>query len=115
MTWKLSGPLVSSLSAPIDLSKSRLETLAGLIVCPVNARTVNPTHIAARFSGTAETASGHRRRQRFFRFVSLDEDRPARAVIRAFSVKVCALLRPENAVKQKVGAHSVNRSSSNVL
>ena len=39
MSWRLTGALISSLSAHMDLSKSRLETLAGLIVCPVNART----------------------------------------------------------------------------
>ena len=41
MPSKLFGTLISTLAAHLTLSKSRLETLAGLIILMVNVRTVN--------------------------------------------------------------------------
>ena len=49
MPSKLSGTLISTLATHLTLSKSRLETLAGLIILLVNVRTANLTHIAATF------------------------------------------------------------------
>ena len=82
MSVKLPGALISSLSPHLELSKSCLETPAGLIVLLVNVRTVNLTHIAAQFSATAKAASSTRRLQRFFQFVRLDEDWFAKAVVK---------------------------------
>ncbi|MFV0492319.1 MAG: hypothetical protein ACK5M4_10910 [Pseudorhodobacter sp.] len=47
MVTKLSAALTEKLSPPIDLSKSRLETLALLITGMIGARTVNLSHIAS--------------------------------------------------------------------
>lgn len=71
MSPKLPGALASRLSTHIDLGKSRLETLAGLIILLVNVRTVNLTHIASQFSSTAKVSSSYRRLQRFFQFACL--------------------------------------------
>jgi Transposase DDE domain len=107
MTSKLSGTLVSTLSAHIDLSKSRLETLASLIILLVNVRTVNLTHIAAQFSRTAKTASSYRRLQRFFQFVSLDEDWLARAVIKLLNLNPPWILCLDR-TNWKIGRRDVN-------
>ncbi len=88
MSTKLSGTLISTLSPHLSLSKSRLETLAGLIICLVNSRTVNLTHIAAQFSSTARTSSSYRRLQRFFQYVRLDEDWLARTVIKLIRTSI---------------------------
>ena len=70
-------PLVLNLRSHLSLSKSRLETLAILVTGIVNCRTVNLSHVASQFPGSALHASSYRRLQRFFQYVYLDPDRIA--------------------------------------
>ena len=49
-----------TLSSHLDLGKSRLETLSWLIIGPVNARTVNLSHLACQCSSAAQVASPRR-------------------------------------------------------
>ena len=107
MSSNLPGTLVSTLSAQLDLSKSRLETLAGLIICLVNARTVNLSHIAAQFSGTAQTSSSYRRLQRFFQHVRLDEDWLCQAVIKLLNIQSPWILCLDR-TNWKIGRRDVN-------
>ena len=72
-------PAITALTAQlrryVDLSKSRLETMALLTVGMIGARTVNLVHIAdERGSTTVDPASTYRRLQRFFQHVRLEED-----------------------------------------
>lgn len=107
MPSKLPGALIETLSVHLTLSKSRLETLAGLIVLLVNVRTVNLTHIAAQFSSTAKAASSYRRLQRFFQFVRLDEDWLARAIIKLSKVNPPWILCLDR-TNWKIGRSNVN-------
>lgn len=107
MSSKLSGSLTRSLSAHIDLSKSRLETLAGLIICLVNARTVNLSHIASQFSSSAQSSSSYRRLQRFFQYVRLDEDWLCQAVIKLLNIHPPWILCLDR-TNWKVGRRDVN-------
>jgi hypothetical protein len=107
MSAKLSGALISTLSTHLDLSKSRLDTLARLIILLVNVRTVNLTHVAAQFSSTAKTSSSYRRLQRFFQFVSLDEDWLARAVIKFLKLSPPWILCLDR-TNWKIGKSNVN-------
>ena len=67
--------LTAQLRRHVDLSKSRLETMALLTVGMIGARTVNLVHIAdERGSTTVDPASTYRRLQRFFQHVRLEED-----------------------------------------
>lgn len=77
----LPDALVSTLSRHVPPSNSRLETMAVVVLGPVCGRTVNPSHIAGRFPGTARMASNDRRLHRFFQFVRLDEDGRAKTSI----------------------------------
>ncbi|MDH3662692.1 MAG: transposase [Alphaproteobacteria bacterium] len=87
MSAHLSDALVETLSAHLDLGKSRLLTLSWLIIGLVNARTVNLSHLAAQCAGDAKVSSSYRRVQRFFQFVSLDGDWLAQAVIKLLKLK----------------------------
>jgi hypothetical protein len=107
MPSKLSGALVETLSIHLKLSKSRLATLAGLIVLLVNVRTVNLTHIAAQFSATAKAASSYRRLQRFFQFVRLDEDWLARAIVKLSKINPPWILCLDR-TNWKIGKSNVN-------
>lgn len=107
MSSKLSGSLISTLSAHLDLSKARLETLAGVIICLVNARTVNLSHIAAQFSSSAQTSSSYRRLQRFFQFVRLDEDWLCQAVIKLLNINPPWILCLDR-TNWKIGRRDVN-------
>jgi hypothetical protein len=73
--------LVARLPRTIGLSKDRLQTLVVLIQGLINARTVNLTHLAGAFCGPAKLSSNYRRLQRFFQYVSLDEDWLAKALV----------------------------------
>ncbi len=77
----LPDTLVLTLSRHLDLSKSRLETFATLIIGCICARTVNLTHIAGHFDGGAQIASNYRRLQRFFQYVRIDGDWLAGALL----------------------------------
>jgi len=87
MSSKLTGTLTSTLSPHLALGKTRLQTLACLIIGLVNGRTVNLTHIATQFSGSAQVSSNYRRLQRFFQYVHLDGDWLAPCVIRLLNIR----------------------------
>lgn len=74
MSIALPTALMASLSPHFALSKSRLETLVGLVMGIIHGRTVNLSHIASLFWGAACYASKYRRLQRFFQYVRLDQD-----------------------------------------
>jgi hypothetical protein len=82
----LRDALVATLSSQVDLGKSRLETLALLILGLINGRTVNLSHVASQFSGTALIRSGYRRLQRFFQFVRLDADRLSPLTVKRLAI-----------------------------
>ena len=72
-------PVIAALSdvlgAFVGLSKSRLETMALIVVGLIGARTVNLAHLASeRGSACVALASTYRRLQRFFQHVSLPQD-----------------------------------------
>lgn len=69
---RILAPLLETLRPHFCLSKSRLETLAVLLVGLANGRTVNLSHLASQFPGDAQHGSNYRRLQRFFQFVRLD-------------------------------------------
>ena len=69
MFERLLAPLLETLHPHFGLSKTRLETLAVLLVGLANCRTVNLSHLASQFPGDAKHESNYRRLQRFFQFV----------------------------------------------
>jgi hypothetical protein len=73
--------LVARLPRTIGLSNDRLQTLVVLIQGLINARTVNLSHLAGSFCGSAKLSSNYRRLQRFFQYVRLDEDWLAKALV----------------------------------
>ena len=77
----LLAPLVETLRPHFSLSKTRIETLAVLLLGLANGRTVNLSHLASQFPGSALHASNYRRLQRFFQFERLD-CRPVGAIDR---------------------------------
>ena len=81
MTTNLSAALTERLSAYIDLSNSRLETLALLITGMIGARTVNLSHIASERGAPVKVASSYRRFQRFFQYAKPPEDWAAPLII----------------------------------
>lgn len=107
MVGSVLTPLFETLRPHFDLSKTRLETLAVLIVGLANGRTVNLTHLASQVPGAALHASKYRRLQRFFQFESLDGDVAARLIVR-----VLALGRPKllalDRTNWKLGRADVN-------
>jgi len=107
MSSKLPDTLISTLATHLDLSKSRQETLAGLIILLINVRTVNLTHVAAQFSATAKVASSYRRLQRFFQFARLDEDWLARAIIKLLKINPPWILCLDR-TNWKIGKSNVN-------
>jgi hypothetical protein len=73
--------LAELLRAHVGLSKSRLETMALIVVGVIGARTVNLAHLASeRGSACVALASTYRRLQRFFQYVSLPQDWAARVI-----------------------------------
>lgn len=66
--------LAGILRPHVGLGKSRLETLALIVVGMVSARTVNLGHIACERPGGVLIASSYRRLQRFFQHVRLGRD-----------------------------------------
>ena len=78
----LAAPLMATLGPHFSLSRTRLETFAVLPAGLANCRTVNLSHPSSRFPGEALPASSHRRLQRFFQYVRLDEDVAARLIAR---------------------------------
>lgn len=99
--------LTGTLGQQFALSKSRLLTLAVLIMGVAQARTVNLTHLASHVPGNATHASAYRRLQRFFQFVRLDTDRMAQLVVHMLNLerKKCLVLDRTN---WKIGTTDVN-------
>ena len=62
MTMKTFDALIEKLSAHIDLSKSRMETLILLIVGMIGSRTVNLSHVASERGSVVQPASTYRKR-----------------------------------------------------
>lgn len=100
-------PLFETLRPHFDLSKTRLVTLAVLIVGLANGRTVNLSHLASQFPGAALHASKYRRLQRFFQFESLDGDVAARLIVRMLSLGRPKLLALDR-TNWKLGRADVN-------
>jgi hypothetical protein len=107
MTTSLRTALMSCLAPHLGLSKSRLETLAVFLMALIHGRTVNLTHAASQFHGTARHASNYRRLQRFFQYVRLDQ-----GVIALIVVRMLNLSRPKclalDRTNWKVGSKDVN-------
>ena len=86
MPGYLLAPLMNRPSPHFDLSKTRLETLAIMLAGLANGRTVNLSHLAIQFPGTALHASSYRCLQRFFQYVRLDGDVVARLIVRLLNL-----------------------------
>ena len=87
MFGSLLAPLLATLRPHFNLSKTRLETLAVLLLGLANSRTVNLSHLASQFPGPALHASNYRRLQRFFQHVRLNGDSAAGLIIRLLRLK----------------------------
>lgn len=107
MFERLLAPLLETLRPHFDLSKTRLETLAVLLVGLANCRTVNLSHLASQFPGAAKHGSNYRRLQRFFQFVQLDGDVAARLIMRMLNLTRPALLALDR-TNWKLGSRDVN-------
>ncbi len=99
--------LMGTLSRQFSLGKSRLETLAVLVMGLAQSRTVNLTHLACHLPGRATHASGYRRLQRFFQHVRLGSDQMALLVVSMLNLsrKKCLVLDRTN---WKIGSSDVN-------
>jgi len=99
--------LMVTLSSLVDLSKSRLETLALLVIGLINGRAVNLSHVASLFCGTALIGSYYRRLQRVFQYVQRDGDRLAPLTVKRLGIKppwiVCL-----DRTNWKIGRRDVN-------
>lgn len=100
-------PLLETLRPHFNLSKTRLETLAVLLVGLANGRTVNLSHLASQFPGEAQHNSNYRRLQRFFQFVRLDSDIAAQLVVRMLNLERPKLLALDR-TNWKLGSRDVN-------
>ena len=107
MIGSVLAPLLSTLRPHFDPGKTRLETLAVMIVGLVNSRTVNLSHLASQFPGPALHASNYRRLQRFFQFVHLDGDIAARLIVRMLNLGRPKLLALDR-TNWKLGRRDVN-------
>lgn len=107
MIVSLLAPLLETLRPHFELSKTRLETLAVLLVGLANGRTVNLSHLASQFPGDALHASNYRRLQRFFQHVQLDGDVAARLIVRMLNLRRPTLLALDR-TNWKLGTADVN-------
>ena len=107
MFSSLLAPLLETLRPHFSLSKSRLETLAVLLVGLANSRTVNLSHLASQFPGTSLHASKYRRLQRFFQHVRLDGDVAARLIVCMLDLRGPKLLALDR-TNWKLGQSDVN-------
>ena len=107
MFASLLAPLLETLRPHFSLSKSRLETLAILLVGLANSRTVNLSHLASQFPGTSPHASKYRRLQRFFQHVRLDGDVAARLIVGMLNLRGPKLLALDR-TNWKLGQSDVN-------
>ena len=99
--------LVETLGWHFGLGKSRLVTLAVLIAGLVQSRTVNLSHLAVHLPGPARAASKHRRLQRFFQFVRLDQEVAARLVVRMLDLERSTYLALDR-TNWKLGSRDIN-------
>ena len=104
---RLLAPLLETLRPHFGLSKTRLETLAVLLVGLANGRTVNLSHLASQFPGDAQHGSNYRRLQRFFQFVRLDGDTVARLIVGMLNCGRPKLLALDR-TNWKLGSRDVN-------
>ena len=99
--------LIETLKRHFALRNSRLETLAVLIIGLVQGRTVNLSHVASHFPGTAQHGSNYRRLQRFFQSIQLNQ-----AVVAQLVVRMLNLSRPKclalDRTNWKVGCKDIN-------
>lgn len=100
-------PLIETLRVHFALSKTRIETLAVLLVGLANGRTVNLSHLASQFPGGAMHASNYRRLQRFFQFERLDADVSVRLIVRMLKLDGPKLLALDR-TNWKLGQGDVN-------
>lgn len=107
MFERLLAPLLETLRPHFGLSKTRLETLAVLLVGLANCRTVNLSHLASQFPGDAKHGSNYRRLQRFFQFVQLDGDVAARLIMQMLNLNRPKLLALDR-TNWKLGSRDVN-------
>ena len=107
MFERLLTPLQETVRPHFGLSKTRLETLAVLLVGLANCRTVNLSHLASQFPGDAKHESNYRRLQRFFQFVHLDGDVAARLIMQMLNVSRPRLLALDR-TNWKLGSRDVN-------
>jgi len=99
--------LIETLGVHFGLGKSRLSTLAALIVGLVQSRTVNLSHLAAHLCGPALHASKYRRLQRFFQYVRLDQAIAARLVVRMLELERPKFLALDR-TNWKLGSRDIN-------
>jgi hypothetical protein len=107
MFERLLAPLLETLRPHFDLSKTRLETLAVLLVGLANCRTVNLSHLASQFPGDARHASNYRRLQRFFQHSRLDGDIGAQLIVQMLKLGRPKLLALDR-TNRKLGSRDVN-------
>jgi len=107
MFERLLAPLLETLRPHFCLSKTRLETLAVLLVGLANCRTVNLSHLASQFPGDAKHGSNYRRLQRFFQFVRLDSELAAHLIIQMLNLHRPRLLALDR-TNWKLGSRDVN-------
>ncbi len=69
------------------LHKTRLETMAVIIIGLCLSRTVNLAHLAQHFANAAKPASNYRRLQRFFAAIHFDSTLVARLLMRLAAVR----------------------------
>lgn len=103
----LRSVLRDTLSLHFQFSKSRLETLAILIVGIINTRTVNLSHIASQFPGEAKQDSNYRRLQRFFQHIDVDQSITAQLVRRMLNLGRPVRLALDR-TNWKVGSKNIN-------
>lgn len=104
MFERLLAPLLETLRPHFGLSKTRLETLAVMLVGLANCRTVNLSHLASQFPGDAKHGSNYRRLQQF---VQLDGDVAARLTIQMLNLNRPRLLALDR-TNWKLGSRDVN-------
>jgi hypothetical protein len=107
MSSSIRAALMETLAPHLGLGKSRLETLAALVIGIVTGRTVNLSHAASLLHGAACHGSKYRRLQRFFQYIALDQ-----AVISGIVVRMLDLGRPKclaiDRTNWKVGTRDIN-------
>lgn len=107
MHLQIRTALLTTLSGKFSLGKSRLETLACLVIAMVSGRTVNLTHAACHLPGQALHASRYRRLQRFFQHVRLDQDVVAQMVVRMLNLSRPIPLALDR-TNWKIGSRDIN-------